>query len=136
MLVTCIIELFRYSSGRVKFLQPYCTVKAARFYRHDFCLYLSSKRVQSQHSNNRKKCKMMLPGQAIDSRDLMIPFNNKLFRNPVSRAFERMIQELYTEEGYCCRVCGFHSRKHIARTSKGNTVITCLSCGHRKWVKR
>jgi|GEM_PF-3820494 uncharacterized Zn finger protein len=47
-----------------------------------------------------------------------------------------MVQEIYTEEGAYCRVCGFHSRKHIARTSRGNTVITCLSCGHRKWVKR
>ncbi|OPZ75037.1 MAG: hypothetical protein BWY80_00326 [Firmicutes bacterium ADurb.Bin456] len=77
----------------------------------------------------------MLASQAIDSRDLMIPFNNRLLRNPVSRTFEKAIQEFYTEEGACCRVCGFHSRKHIARTSKGNTVITCLSCGHRKWIK-
>ncbi|MDI9447260.1 MAG: hypothetical protein QM303_01385 [Bacillota bacterium] len=75
--------------------------------------------------------------RVIDSRDLMIPFNNnKIFRNPVSRTFEKMVQEIYTEEGAHCRVCGFHSRKHIARTSRGNTVITCLSCGHRKWVKR
>lgn len=74
--------------------------------------------------------------QVVDSRDLAILFNNKIYRNPVSKAFEKKVFELFTEEGSYCKVCGFHSRKHIARTNRGNTVITCLSCGDRVWKQQ
>lgn len=73
--------------------------------------------------------------QVIDPRDLLIRFNNKTLRNPSTKVFEKIEQEFLTDEGSDCRVCGFHSRKHIARTNRGNTVITCLSCGDRIWRK-
>lgn len=73
--------------------------------------------------------------QAIDPQDLLIRYNNTTLRNPSTRAFEKITQEFVTDEGSYCRVCGFHSRKHVARTNQDATVITCLSCGHRIWKK-
>lgn len=72
---------------------------------------------------------------AIDPKDLLIRFNNKVLRNPATKAFEKIVQDYFTDEGSECRVCGFHSRKHIARTNRGAMVITCLCCGYRNWKK-
>jgi transcription elongation factor Elf1 len=74
-----------------------------------------------------------MPGQIVDSRDLAIFFYNKVYRNPKSKVFEIKTQEYFTEEGFYCKVCGFHSRRFIIRTNRGNTVIICLSCGDRVW---
>jgi hypothetical protein len=77
-----------------------------------------------------------MSGQIVDSRDLAILFYNKVYRNPFSKILEKKVQEYFTEEGSYCKVCGFHSRRHIVRTNRGNTVIICLSCGDRVWKKR
>ncbi|TEB09974.1 hypothetical protein Psfp_04229 [Pelotomaculum sp. FP] len=74
-----------------------------------------------------------MPGHVVDSRDLAIFFNNKGYKNPKSKVFEKKDQEYFTEEGSYCKACGFHSRRCIIRTNKGSTVITCLSCGDRVW---
>ena len=47
-----------------------------------------------------------MSGQVVDSRDLAIFFNNKVFRNPFSNVLEK-IMEYFTEEGSYCKVCGF-----------------------------
>ncbi|OPZ75052.1 MAG: hypothetical protein BWY80_00320 [Firmicutes bacterium ADurb.Bin456] len=74
--------------------------------------------------------------QVVDSRDLAIFFNNKVFRNPFSNVLEKKMTEYFTEEGSFCKVCGFHSRRNIIRTNRGSTIIICLSCGDRIWKRR
>ncbi len=77
-----------------------------------------------------------MSSQVVDSRDLAIFFNSKVLRNPYSNVLEKKITEYFTEEGSFCKVCGFHSRRHIIRTNRGSTIIICLSCGDRVWRKR
>lgn len=85
---------------------------------------------------SQKERKVTMSGQVVDSRDLAIFFNNKVFRNPFSNVLEKKIMEYFTEEGSYCKVCGFHSRRHIIRTNRGSMIIICLSCGDRIWKRR
>jgi len=85
---------------------------------------------------HKRSVKLTMYGQVVDSRDLAIFFNNKVFRNPFTNVLEKKIMEYFTEEGSYCKVCGFHSRRHIIRTNRGSMIIICLSCGDRVWKKR
>ncbi len=85
---------------------------------------------------HKRSVKLQMSSQVVDSRDLAIFFNNKVFRNPLSNVLEKKTMEYFTEEGSYCKVCGFHSRRHIIRTNRGSTIIICLSCGDRIWKKR